>query len=118
MYDTTWSAWIQPLAVVQYIGHIPPTSMAPYCYYKLVTNMIRAVKKNMFCHTIYTIYHGCQPIDIQGSNHPVYNCFYSGDVRSVTALELSNRRAAARVVKLKIQKQNNKDFYQPNQGVE
>ena len=44
-HDTARSAWIQ-----SYIGHIPQTPEVPYCYYKLVTNVIRAVKL-MFCHT-------------------------------------------------------------------
>jgi hypothetical protein len=42
MHNTTLSAWIPPLP--WYIGHIPQTPEVPYYYYKLVTNVIRAVK--------------------------------------------------------------------------
>ena len=46
----------------------------PYCYYKLATNVIRAVKINVVMPVVYSlIYHCCQPISTQGSNHPVYN---------------------------------------------
>ena len=45
MHDTTSSAWTQTLAVV-YFGEIPQTPEVPYCYYKLATNVIRAVKIN------------------------------------------------------------------------
>ena len=31
------------------IYHYPPA--VPYCYYKLLTNVTRAVQKCMFCHT-------------------------------------------------------------------
>ena len=46
------------------------TPKVPYCYYKLVTNVIRAVKINVLSYPWYTV---CQPISVQGSNHPVYN---------------------------------------------
>ena len=57
------------------IGHIPQTPEVPYCYYKLVTNVIRAVKINVFfIPVVYgLIYHGCQPINFQSLNHTVYN---------------------------------------------
>ena len=43
----------------------------PYCYYKLVTNVIRAVKIHFVIPVVCRlIYHGFQPISIQGSNHP------------------------------------------------
>ena len=42
-HDVTRSAWTQPLDVVYWpIFHKTPE--VPYCYYKLVTNVIRAVK--------------------------------------------------------------------------
>jgi hypothetical protein len=54
------------------IYHEPEVS---YCYFKLVTNVIRAVKKNA-CFVIPVvygvIYYGCQPISIQDWNHTVY----------------------------------------------
>jgi hypothetical protein len=54
------------------IYHKP--QIVPHCYYKLVTNVIRAVKINVVIPVVYgLIYHYCQPISIQGSNHPVYN---------------------------------------------
>jgi hypothetical protein len=44
----------------------------PYCYYKLVTNVIRAVKLHVVISMVYVLmYHGFQPISIQGLNHPV-----------------------------------------------
>ena len=56
MNKAVWSAWIQQCGVPGYspypwyIGNIPQTPEVPYCYYKLVTNVIRAVKIH-FCHT-------------------------------------------------------------------
>jgi hypothetical protein len=42
----------------------------PYCNYKLVTNVIRALKTNVIIPVVYgLIYHSCQPICIQDSNH-------------------------------------------------
>ena len=70
-HDATRSARTQPVAL--YIGHISQTPEVPYCYYKLVTNVIRAVKINVVIPMVYgLIYHGFQLIRIQGSNHPVY----------------------------------------------
>jgi hypothetical protein len=68
-HDTTWSAWIQPLAVVYWPYSTTPPKV-PYCYDKLIPKVIRALK--MFCCT-RLIYHIFQPISIQVSNHPVYN---------------------------------------------
>ena len=53
-HDATRSAWTQPLAVV---------ILARYHKEVLVTNVIK-------CFVIPVIYHGCQPISIQGTNHP------------------------------------------------
>ena len=53
-HDATRGAWIQPLAVVQYIGHIPQTPEVLYCYYKLVTNVMRAVNINVLLYPWYT----------------------------------------------------------------
>jgi hypothetical protein len=53
------------------IYHKPPE--VPYCYYKLVINVIIAVKIIVILMVYGLIYHGCKPISIQGSNHPVYN---------------------------------------------
>ena len=33
-----------------YIGHKPQTPEVPYCYYKLFTNVIRAVKINVLSY--------------------------------------------------------------------
>jgi phenolic acid decarboxylase len=53
---------------------IPQTPKVSYCYYQLVTNVIRAVKINVSSYPWYTmIYHDIQPISIQGLNNPVYN---------------------------------------------
>ena len=49
-YDTTQSAWTQPLAVVY--CHIS-NPQVPCCYYKLVTNVIRAVKINVLSNPWY-----------------------------------------------------------------
>ena len=66
------SSWIKPLAVVYWPYITNPE--VPYCYYKLVTNVIRAVKIHFVIHVLYgLIYHSFQPISIQGSNRPVYN---------------------------------------------
>jgi hypothetical protein len=37
-----------------YIGNIPQTPEVPYCYYKRVTNVIRAVKINVLSYQWYT----------------------------------------------------------------
>ena len=50
-HDATRSARTQTLAV--YIGHISQTPKVPYCYYKLVTNVIRAVKRNVSSYPWY-----------------------------------------------------------------
>jgi hypothetical protein len=34
-------------ALPAYIAHIPQNPEVPYCYYKLVTKVIRAVKRNV-----------------------------------------------------------------------
>ena len=47
IYDATRSAWTQPLAVVYWPYCISQTLEEPYCYYKLVTNIIIAVKLNV-----------------------------------------------------------------------
>ena len=66
---------------VWYVTNIPQTPKVSYCCSKLVTNVIRAVKT----HYIFMIYHGCQPISIQGSNHPVYNdLFHQSPASAVT----------------------------------
>ena len=63
----------QPLATV-YWPYITNPEVS-YCYFKLVTNIITAVKKNA-CFVIPVvygvIYYGCQPISIQDWNHTVY----------------------------------------------
>ena len=42
-----------------------------YCNYKLVANVIRTVKIHVLSYLVHgLIYHGCQPISIQGFNHP------------------------------------------------
>ena len=62
------SAWVQPLVVVYWPYTTNPE--VPYCYYKLVTNVIRAFK-------IFVLsYPWCQPISIQHSNHPIYITLY------------------------------------------
>ena len=38
-----------------YFGHIPQTPEVPYCYYKLVTNVIRAVKIKVLSYPWYTV---------------------------------------------------------------
>ena len=47
----------------------------PYCYYKLATNVNRAVKLNIFLIPVVYVMmcRSLQPFRIQGSNHPVYN---------------------------------------------
>jgi hypothetical protein len=42
----------------------------PYCYYKLVTNVIKRVKRNVLSYPWYTAF------SIQSLNNPVYNCSY------------------------------------------
>ena len=37
------------------IGHIPQTPEVPYCYYKLVTNVIRAVKIHVLSYLWYVV---------------------------------------------------------------
>jgi hypothetical protein len=39
----------------QYIGHISQTPEVPDCYYKLITNVIRAVKINVLSSPWYTV---------------------------------------------------------------
>ena len=48
MHYTMQSAWTQPLAVLYWPYTTNPK--VPYCDYKLVTNVIRAVKIHV-CHT-------------------------------------------------------------------
>ena len=55
MHNATRSARTQHLAVVQYIGHISQTPEVPDCYYKLITNVIRAVKINVLSSPWYTV---------------------------------------------------------------
>ena len=43
-HNTMWSAWTQPT-----------TPEVPYCYYKLVTNVIRAVKIHVLSYPWYTV---------------------------------------------------------------
>jgi hypothetical protein len=50
-HDALRSAWTQLLAVVYWPY---TTSPVPYCYYKLVTNVIRAVKINVLSYLWYT----------------------------------------------------------------
>ena len=38
-----------------YIGHISQTPEIPYCYYKLVTNVIRAIKIHVLAYPWYTV---------------------------------------------------------------
>ena len=40
-----------------YIGHIPQTPEVPYCYYKLVTNVIRIVKSICLSYPWYTVWY-------------------------------------------------------------
>ena len=65
------SAVLRLNTAVVNMDHISQTPEVSYCYYKLATNVIRA------CFVIPVVYglinHGCQPISIQGSTHPVYN---------------------------------------------
>ena len=51
------SAWIQQIVVVLYIGHIPQTPKVPYCYYELVTIVIRALKINVLSYPWYTVWY-------------------------------------------------------------
>jgi hypothetical protein len=53
MHDAAQRAWIQPS--VWYIGKIPQTPKVPYYNYKLVTNVIRAVKIHVLSHLWYTV---------------------------------------------------------------
>ena len=46
-HDATRSAWI--LAIYHKLPEVP------YCYYKLVTNIIRAVKINVLSYLWYTV---------------------------------------------------------------
>jgi hypothetical protein len=68
MHDSTWSAWIK-----WYIGQISQTPEVPYCYYKLVTNVIRAVNFFVIPVVYGLIYNCCQPVSFQSSNHSVSN---------------------------------------------
>ena len=63
-HDETRSAWIQPLAVVLNIGHILTKTEQPYCYYKLVRDIIRTVKIHVLSNSS------------QGSSPPFYNSVY------------------------------------------
>ena len=54
-HNGTWSSRTQPLAVVYWPYITNPE--VPYCYYKLVTNVIRAVKIPIFVIPIYTHTH-------------------------------------------------------------
>jgi hypothetical protein len=47
-FCATRSAWIQPFAVVYWSYTTNPD--VPFCYYKLVTNVIRAVKINILSY--------------------------------------------------------------------
>jgi hypothetical protein len=38
-----------------YVGHIIQTPEVNYCYYKLVTNVIRAVTRNVVSYRWYTV---------------------------------------------------------------
>ena len=54
-HDAMRSAWIQPLAVVHWqLYHKPKV---PYCYYKLVTNVIRAGKIHVLSYPWYTVWY-------------------------------------------------------------
>jgi hypothetical protein len=55
-----------------YIGHISQPPEVPYCYYKLVTNIIRSVKIHVLSYPWYTVWY-TTAVSIQGSNHPVHN---------------------------------------------
>ena len=48
MHDCVWTTALS--CSILTVHHQPSTHKVPYCYYKLVTYVIRAVK-NMFCHT-------------------------------------------------------------------
>ena len=54
-HDTTWNAWRQPLDVV-YRPYITNHEV-PYCYYKLVINVIRAVKIIVLSYPWYTVWY-------------------------------------------------------------
>ena len=54
MHDATRSAWIQPLSIVIWPYNIPEV---PYCYYKLVTNVIRTVKSNVLSYQWDTVWY-------------------------------------------------------------
>ena len=43
-------------ALSPYIGHISQTPEVPYCYYKLVTNVISAEKINVLSYPWKTVY--------------------------------------------------------------
>jgi hypothetical protein len=71
MHNATRRSWTQPLAVIYW--PYTPHLLGPYCYYKLVTNVIRAVYIRVVIPVVDgLIYHSCQSISIQGLNHPVY----------------------------------------------
>jgi hypothetical protein len=53
MHDATRSAWIQALAMVYWPYTTNPG--VPYSYYKLVTNVIRAVKINVLSYPWYKV---------------------------------------------------------------
>jgi hypothetical protein len=56
--------------------------------YKRVTNVIRACTNTYFVipEVYCLIYHGCQPISIQSSNHPVYNDQYTTNPRALSSM--------------------------------
>ena len=59
-HNATRSAWIQPLPVVYWPYRVrvrvnPQTPEVPYCYYKLVTNVIRAVNIHVLSYAWYTV---------------------------------------------------------------
>ena len=73
MQDATRSTWIQPLAMVYW----PYTTNPQGGLLLLLTGFQRNQRSKNKCFVIPMvhglIYYDCQPISIQGSNHPIYN---------------------------------------------
>ena len=53
-HNAMQSAWTQP-PYPWYVGYISQTPEVRYCYYKLVTNVIRAVKIHVLTYLWYTV---------------------------------------------------------------
>ena len=55
MHNATRSAWLQPLAVVYWPYTTNPE--VPYCFYKLLTKVIRTVKTNVLSYQWYMVWY-------------------------------------------------------------